>query len=149
MTKTPLKSKKRLFSGGVNSSSTTLLGSFSLTRFDQYYNAAFWGENEKVSSRVPSYQCILGGSDKSFLDFYHHVDQTESSVISSALNAIGGNAGGLLKKFGLWGSSSAQEEPETPIAPGEQMSVRGKLADQNRQVVDIAHAPYGSRDIFF
>ena len=56
------------------------------------------------------------------------------------------NVGGLLKKFGLWGSSSAQEEPETPIAPGEQMSVRGKLADQNRQVVDIAHAPYGSRD---
>ena len=30
-----------------------------------------------------------------------------------------------------------------PIAPGEQMSVRGKLADQGRQVVDIAPAPYG------
>ena len=97
VTKTPLKSKKRLFTSGTNTIAANSLGSFSLTRFDQYFNAAFWGENEKVSSRVPSYQSILGGPEKMFLDFYHHVDQTETSVLSSALNAIGGNAGGLLK----------------------------------------------------
>ena len=141
VTKTPLKGKKRNFEGdATNCASATLMGAFSLTRFDQYFNAAFWGEKEKVSSRVPSYQCILGGSNRAFLEFYHHVDHHESSVLSSALNATGG----LLKKFGLWGSSTPAEEHEVPIAPGDNMSVRGRLADSNnRVVVDVAAAPYG------
>ena len=57
------------------------------------------------------------------------------SVLSTALNATGG----LLKKFGLWDSSTPVEEQEAPTAPGDNMHVRGKLANSNNLIiVDVA-----------
>ena len=140
--KTPLKSTKRLLAPGSNRSVSSI-GTFTLTRYDQYFNASFAGENESVSSRLPSYNSFVSGgsSDESFLSYYHHIDQIDQSAISSALNV----GKGLLKKTTgwFWGGNNEQEKDEVQIDPGVAMDIRAKLRDRNRKVIDICQAPYG------
>ena len=140
--KTPLKSTKRLLAPGTNRSVSSI-GTFTLTRYDQYFNASFAGENESVSSRLPSYNSFVSGgsADESFLSYYHHIDQIDQSAISSALNV----GKGLLKKTTgwFWGGSNEQEKDEVQIDPGVAMDIRAKLRDRNRKVIDICQAPYG------
>ena len=92
-----LKSKKYRFSSGNEITDLASVGKYSITRWEQYVNAAAYGPNEKVSARIPAYNSFLT-SGKNFAQFYHHIDQIEQSAISSAFS-IGKS---LMKKSTGW-----------------------------------------------
>lgn len=92
-----LKPKKYRFSSGNEITDLASIGKYSITRWEQYVNAAAYGPNEKVSARIPAYNSFLT-SGKNFAQFYHHIDQIEQSAISSAFS-IGKS---LMKKSTGW-----------------------------------------------
>lgn len=144
--KTGLKSKKLNFTSIAGVGDCSSNGQFAITRWDQYINAAAYGANEKVSSRIPSYHSYTT-SNCDFVSFYHHVDVVDQSAISSAFS-IGKN---LVKKSTGWffgggggASSLPKEEEEIKIDSGLKMHVRSQITDKGqRRGGRIVPAPYG------
>ena len=116
-------------------------GQFTITRWDQFVNASAHGPDERLNSRIPSYNSYTTANED-FVSFYHHIDSIEKSAVESAFS-LGKK---LMKKSTGWffGGNPEPEEEIIKIDPGQAMHRRSQIVDSTiRKGLSISPAPFG------